>query len=139
MKNKLKSLPLSLGLFRPKCYSLPPWAHSLGRLLLLHLPLWAAGPTFLFPSLRSPICLPPLNTNNFLASKWFQMKNYQQQSCITYQDLQFLFWSFFYVTLCWTVWIWISNYDNFKQHLQVLNDFNWKIHQHESCMTHQYL
>ena len=134
---------MSLGLFRPKYYSLPLSAR-------FSFPPWASFPfpssflgrwpnPFAPPSEKSPFCVPPLHSNNFSVSKWFQMKKlsitklYNLSRSTTFV-LVILLYDFVSI-----IWIWISNYDNFKQHFQILNDFNWKSHQQQSCITHQYL
>ena len=52
--------------------------------------------------------------NNFGTVNYFNWTNHQQQSCTTYRDLQFLFWSFLYLTLFEPFEIWISKYYNLK-------------------------
>ena len=144
MENKLKSLALYFGLFQPKCYSFPPSAHNLS----LPPRTGFSFPSSLFRLPAQPfcsslaeksICLPPLNSNNFSGNKWFQMKTlsitklYNSPRSTTF-ILVILLYDFVSI-----IWIWISNYDNFRQHFQIVNDLNWKSHQQQSCITHQFL
>ncbi len=114
---------MSLDHFRPKYYSLPPSARSLS----LPPPSSGRQPSpFVPPSPRSLYCLPPFNSNNFSDSKWFQIRKLSTIKLYNLSRSTTSVLVIFLYDFVWTVWIWISNYDNFKQYLQVLKWFQLK-------------
>jgi hypothetical protein len=72
----------------------------------------------------------------FSNTKWFQLKKssttklYKSSISTTFVLVISLYDSISIILIR------ISNYDNFKQHFLILNDFNWKSHQQQSCINH---
>jgi len=74
---------------------------------------------------------------NFGIANDYECKSHQLQDFRTHWDLQLLFWLFLDSNLLKAFKIWILKYKNFKYNFGIVNDFKWKGHHQQSCITHR--
>ncbi len=78
-----------------------------------------------------------ISQDSLSVSKWFQMEKLSTIKLYNLSRFTTFILVIFLYNFFWTIWIWISKYNNFKQHFKILNDFKWKNCQQQSCITYQ--